>query len=634
MKYKNSTLNSEVIILPEPKEVFFNSNNFIKLSTLKYGKLKDKRIEKALQSLCFASADPKDRCEIAFLTDKKLTAQSYEIHIQKGKIGKITIKSADSAGAFYAIQTLKQLLHNNNSKIPCGIIKDSPDYPVRGFYHDVTRGKVPKLETLKNLIDKMAFYKLNQLQLYIEHTFEYMNHPDIWAGSDPLSHQDILELDKYCDERFIELVPSFSTFGHFYTAICCPRKAHLNELQIDASQKPFSFWDRMQHYTLDCLNPESLRLIEEIIMETSPLFSSKYYNICCDETFDLGRGKNAQKANECGKIRLYVDFLKKIMKVVERAGKIPMFWGDIILKAPQMLGELPREVIALNWDYSPDSSRRECKPFSDSGVKYYVCSGVHGWNRFLNNIEAASSNIISFAKKGLQYGAIGFLNTDWGDFGHINSLGASFHGLILGASASWNLKASENQQKFDKNFSVIEFGEKTPQIADVLRKISKIEKANWNPFVWWTSPSDDMKNWRRDPKSKFFIDEFKKFKNNELEQNISQLENLSQELSSSLEKSSPTDPFVADELLTGLQGSIILHKAYLGLKNAIEKNHKISLRDKKFLFDVADNIRRFELRFSQIWYTRNRPSEYSRIRMILCEIANRLDKIALGKRIN
>ena len=322
-------LNPKIVLLPEPKEVFLDKTKFIKPKTLKCKGLKDKRIENALKLLCFAQ-DAKENIKMEISIDKKHLPQSYEIKIRKDKDGIIYVKAGDRAGAFHAIQTLRQILHTNNSKIPCGTIKDVPDYQVRGFYHDVTRGKVPKLETLKALVDKMAFYKLNQLQLYIEHTFEYMNHPDIWAGSDPLSHQDILELDKYCEERFIELVPSFSTFGHFYTAICCPRKSHLNELQIDASKKFFSFWDRMQHYTLDCSNSASIEPIEEIIMETAPLFKSKYYNICCDETFDLGRGKNAAKAKSSGTIRLYVNFLKKIMNIVKRAGKIPMLWGDII----------------------------------------------------------------------------------------------------------------------------------------------------------------------------------------------------------------------------------------------------------------------------------------------------------------
>ena len=78
---------------------------------------------------------------------------------------KITLDADSIKGAFYGIQTLRQIYENDN--IPCCVIEDCPDFSHRGFYHDVTRGKVPTLDTLKELVDQMAYYKLNSLQLYI-----------------------------------------------------------------------------------------------------------------------------------------------------------------------------------------------------------------------------------------------------------------------------------------------------------------------------------------------------------------------------------------------------------------------------------------------------------------------------------
>ena len=57
-------------------------------------------------------------------------------------------------------------------------IEDEPDFKYRGFYHDITRGKIPKVETIKRLIDNMAYYKLNSLQLYVEHTYEFKEFSD------------------------------------------------------------------------------------------------------------------------------------------------------------------------------------------------------------------------------------------------------------------------------------------------------------------------------------------------------------------------------------------------------------------------------------------------------------------------
>ena len=59
----------------------------------------------------------------------------------------------------------------------------------RGLMLDVSRGKVPTLATLLALVDGLAAHKYNQLQLYIEHTFDFPSHPDIGAGTDPLDRR-------------------------------------------------------------------------------------------------------------------------------------------------------------------------------------------------------------------------------------------------------------------------------------------------------------------------------------------------------------------------------------------------------------------------------------------------------------
>ena len=90
---------------------------------------------------------------------------------------KIIINAKSERGIFYAVQTLRQLFEE--TCVPCCIIEDKPDLSYRGFYHDVTRGKIPTLETFKKLVDKCAYFKLNSLQLYVEHTYEFTEYKDI-----------------------------------------------------------------------------------------------------------------------------------------------------------------------------------------------------------------------------------------------------------------------------------------------------------------------------------------------------------------------------------------------------------------------------------------------------------------------
>ncbi len=115
-----------------------------------------------------------------------------------------------------------------------------------------------------------------------------------------------------------------------------------------------------------------------IIAEVRPLFRSKYFNICADEIFDLGKGKNKRLAKRLGEGRLYVDFLKQILAAVRKAGAIPMFWGDIIGKHPKYLKELPCEVVALDWDYSPNLQHSIAPLIAKSGLPFYVCQKTRG----------------------------------------------------------------------------------------------------------------------------------------------------------------------------------------------------------------------------------------------------------------
>ena len=413
----------------------------------------------------------------------------------------VTLKGASPQALFRAAATFIQLVLNSPFSLPYLEIQDEPDFRVRGFYHDVTRGRTPTLDTLKHIVDILSFYKINHLQLYIEHSFAFRQLPELWADKDPLSAEDILELDRYCRGHYIDLVPSLSTFGHLYELLRLPRFERLNELDIKASQTPHNLWDRMAHYTLDVSNPESFELVKGMIEEFSPLFSSPYFNICCDETFDLGKGKNALLAQREGTGKLYVEFVKKIMGVVRSLGKKPMLWGDIVLKYPERIREFSDDTIFLNWDYTPEVDESSVKTFEDAGVKQYVCPGVNGWSRFAADVNRACANISKMARFGRDAGALGVLNTDWGDCGQVNLLSTSFHGLAFGAALSWNAADGGCKSEFDRRFSSLQWGLTDEKLGEILRELGELSAYHFgNLYAWVTDKEclwykeDDVKN--------------------------------------------------------------------------------------------------------------------------------------------
>ena len=418
-------------------------------------------------------------------------------------------------------------------------------------------------------------------------------------------------------------MPSLSTFGHFYTALRSRRKEHLNELNIKASEIPHSLSDRMNHYTLDCGNPESFELVEELIKEYLPLFKSRYFNICCDETFDLGKGKNARRAAASGEGRLYVSFLKRIIKVVERHGKIAMFWGDVLIRHPELLKELPAHVVALNWDYAPVPGR-SCPVFQKAGLRYYACPGVQGWNDFIHHLPDATQNIINLARQGRRFGAEGLLNTDWGDLGHVNFLSGSYHGMILGAAAAWNLKAADNPAAFDDAMDEREFGDPSRRTSALLREAAGAATINWRLISWWFDPSPDILPREREPKTGFQFAALKTSSRAYLA-SYRKLGDLQRKLGGIAKKASPADALTYRELACGLRGSVLSHAAVLLLQSAAgcsTVEHGLAFHR------VADSIREFESEFSNLWHLRNKPSEYWRLKAIFIGMARRLDALA------
>lgn len=407
-------------------------------------------------------------------SDKELAIESYELHI--GENG-IEIRGADAAGLWYGVQTLRQILRQEGAVLPQVDIWDGPEIPNRGFYHDSTRCRIPTMEEMKRLVDKLAYYKLNQLQLYVEHTYLFRDFSEVWRDDTPLTAEDIMELDRYCKERHVELVPSLSSFGHLYKLLRTKEYTGLCELP-ESDKDPFSFVGRMAHHTVDVTNPRSFELVRRLIEEFLPLFTSKYFNVCADETFDLGTGRSKEEGEKVGKMRLYMDFLKQVCQLIVDHGRIPMFWGDIICEFPEAVKELPEGTICLNWGYSPEQGDEETKKLQAAGAIQYLCPGVQGWNNLVNDMKGAYENISRMCRYAVQYGGIGVLNTDWGDYGHVNHPEFSTVGMIYGAAFSWNPEIPE-REAINQAISLVEYGDRSGRLVEILTGLQQCSVFSW-----------------------------------------------------------------------------------------------------------------------------------------------------------
>ena len=406
--------------------------------------------------------------------DASFEAQAYTLEIAEEGI---LITAKDAVGIHYGLMSLLQLIKDQGLKLKHLEIKDKPRFAHRGFYHDVTRGKVPSKATLFQLIDDLSEYKINELQLYIEHTFLWENLSEAYRDKDALSAQDIIELDNYAHKRHVSLIPSIATFGHMYEILRTQTYQHLSEKEIDNTE-PFSFVNRMAHHTIDVSQKESINLIRSMIEDFIPLFRSNKFNICGDETFDLGQYKNKELGKQKGIGTLYVDFLSEIIKIVQDNNREVLFWGDIILKYPEMLSKLPKDVVCLNWGYGAKEKEDNTRKIAESKVPQYVCPSTTGWNRMINWLDNSSENIRRMIQYADKYDAYGILNTDWGDYGHVNLLGSTMPMVIYGAALSWNPHGLESDDSADPIISKSYYGNE--EIVPLLRKISRQQPANWS----------------------------------------------------------------------------------------------------------------------------------------------------------
>ena len=306
-------------------------------------------------------------------------------------------------------------------------------FDVRAYMLDISRDKVPTMGTLRLIVDLLAKFEYNQFQLYTEHTFAYSAHRDVWEAASPLTAEEIRELDAYCALRGIDLVPNQNSFGHLERWLVKPAYNHLAELPQGGAPLPWGGFKK-DPTTLCPTDPASLAFLDGLYAELLPNFASGLFNIGCDETFDLlGGGRSAAAVRERGAGRVYLDFLKQVAALARKHGKRPMFWGDVILKHPELVPELPKDLIALDWGYEGNHPfGGEAAKFRAAGLDFYVCPGTSAWNSLAGRVENMRENMIAAERAGRLNGARGFLVADWGDGGHWQPLAVSLPGLVFG----------------------------------------------------------------------------------------------------------------------------------------------------------------------------------------------------------
>ena len=294
--------------------------------------------------------------------------------------------------------------------------------PAIGYMLDISRNKVPTMDTLFRIVDTISALGYNQFQLYMEHTFAYRNHKEVWKDASPMTAEEIRSLDSYCAGKGIDLVPNQNSFGHlenwFRHKVYLPL-AEMPEGGVVA-------WKVFKTPRALCAtDPKSIDFVAKLYDELLPNFRSRFFNVGCDEVWELnqrnGKGRSRAAIEALGAERVWIDYFRKICVLAEERGRTVMFWDDMIARHhPELIPELPKNAIALDWGYEVGHSHSfeaDCAALAKAGRRFYVCPGTSGWDSISGRHFNMRTNVQEAVSAGLRHGAEGYLMTDWGDGG-------------------------------------------------------------------------------------------------------------------------------------------------------------------------------------------------------------------------
>jgi hexosaminidase len=393
--------------------------------------------------------------------DSAMTAEGYVLLADSSAVRVI---GATASGVFYGLQTLKQLLVGTGTKatLQTATIRDWPAMKYRGFHDDLSRGPIPTLAYQKAQIRRFAAYKLNVYSPYYEHSLAYSANPLIAPPRGAMTRDDVRELIAFAARYHIDVIPEQEAFGHLHHVL-------KYELYAPMAETPHG-------HVLAPDHPGSMPLIKSWFAEIDSLFPSRFIHIGADETVELGRGQTRARVEREGLGKVYLQFVRDINQALKPNGKRLMFWADIAMESPQLVNILPKEMVAVCWDYWSFNGFDRClRPFRDAGMETWVAPGVNNWNRVYPYNAVALRNIQAFVRDGQRFGATGVLNTNWDDDGE-GLFEQVWYGVLFGAAAGWQSGESSIEQ-FERTYGLVFHGDTTGRIDEAQRKLNAAHAA-------------------------------------------------------------------------------------------------------------------------------------------------------------
>jgi hypothetical protein len=403
-----------------------------------------------------------------------LNAEGYALIVTPNRL---IVGGVTEAGTFYGLQTLKQLVRGEGAAayVQGARIVDYPTMRYRAFSDDVSRGLVPTVDYVKRQIRTFAYFKMNMHSLYMEHTFASQSHPLYAPENGSFSADELKEIVAYARNYHVEIVPQQQTFGHLHKVLKFEKYNRLAEIPYGDVLTP--------------QEPDSYKFVADLYREIDEIFPSRFFHIGADETFELGEGRSLEAVKKEGVGKVYFAHVNRVRETLKPYNRRLMMWGDIALNHPELIGDIPKDMIVMNWAYGArDTYTPRIEPFQRAGLEQFVCPSVWNFNHIFPNNEFAIVNIRNFVRDGQAAGALGVMNTNWDDDGE-TLFETGWYGAGLGAAAGWEnapLDIERFDGKFDWAFFRSESGDYTRNIRTLgaASKTLDLENVTQNALFW------------------------------------------------------------------------------------------------------------------------------------------------------
>jgi hypothetical protein len=277
---------------------------------------------------------------------------------------------------------------------------------------------------------------MNAYSPYFEHTLQYPSDPLFAPPGGAMTPAQVQELVAYAKRYHVEVIPEQEAFGHLHHVLEWEKYSPLGETPHGSVLAPD--------------DPRTIPFVQSLFTQLDSLFPGRFLHIGADETFDLGRGRTAERVKSEGYGTVYATFLRQIYDALKPLHRRLLFWGDIASDNPSLVASLPKDMIAVPWYYDLPlaSYDKLLQPFLRNGLETWVAPGVSSWNRVYPDNDIALKNIRVFVREGQKAGATGMLNTSWDDFGE-GLFNQQWLGVVYGAAAAWQSGDSDPEPVID-----------------------------------------------------------------------------------------------------------------------------------------------------------------------------------------